>query len=356
MTSPDNPFAGFFSTPNPTDSVALAANRVGELTPEQKKQIQGRLLPRLAGSLVGAIVFLPILFCFSTFMLGSLSAEDVWVALVPLGIMLVLFGAMTLWAVITGARPALALLDVMAGRVDQIDGRLAWHGQEYRGVAEGRTLRLLPGAELMPGGYRFYYLPRSGYVASAERLFLGGTEAEAQAELRRALQDVFNFADDDLPENQTGRLSARQTAAQLWAAARSGLALSPFLLMALFFAVGFPLLFFTQSDGLSNEDWIGLLIGGGLGLIFFLVLAGIILAPFLDVFRGEVQSVEGEVEERAITTGSGKNRRTNYYYVVNDQRFNVGQRGHQALIQGRRYRLYFFPRSKRVVSVEPLFN
>jgi len=69
---------------------------------------------------------------------------------------------------------------------------------------------------------------------------------------------------------QAGRLSARQVTAQVWAAVRSGLVLSPFLLMALFFA--------------------------------------------------------------------------------------VGQRGHQALIQGRRYRLYFFPRSKRVVSVEPLFT
>jgi hypothetical protein len=31
----------------------------------------------------------------------------------------------------------------------------------------------------------------------------------------------------------------------------------------------------------------------------------------------------------------------------------VGQRGHAALIQGGRYRLFYFPRSKRVVAVEP---
>jgi len=34
--------------------------------------------------------------------------------------------------------------------------------------------------------------------------------------------------------------------------------------------------------------------------------------------------------------------------------FEVGQRGHAALIQGGHYRLFYFPRSKRVVAVEPL--
>lgn len=269
-TPPNNPWAGYFLPPGPADTASLSANRVGELAPDQKKQMQGRLLPRLAGSVFGAIIFVPFLFCFGGTLLGSINEGEGGVELIPFGIMLTVFGGIALVAVIGGAKPALALVDIAAGRVEQADGRLAWRGNEYRGVTEGRTLTLLSGVELMPGGYRFYYLPRSGYIASAERLFLGGTEADAQAELRRALQDVFNFTDDDLPENQAGRLSARQVTAQVWAAVRSGLVLSPFLLMALFFA--------------------------------------------------------------------------------------VGQRGHQALIQGRRYRLYFFPRSKRVVSVEPLFT
>jgi len=60
------------------------------------------------------------------------------------------------------------------------------------------------------------------------------------------------------------------------------------------------------------------------------------------------------VAERTIVTGSGKSRRTHYYFELGGQRHPVPAVALQALVQGRPYRLYFLPRSKKVISVEPL--
>jgi hypothetical protein len=356
--TPNNPISAYFQPPDPTDGVGLSANRAGELTPEQKKTVQGRLWPRLIGAIVLSVIFMPMVVCFGGGIASTLmvDGEGVFVGWM-LGFFLLIFLVAVGSSLLAAWRPLLGLLDLLGGRVEATEGRLVWRGRDYRGVTEGRTLSLLPGAEVMPGGYRFYFLPRSGYIVSMERSFLGGSDLDPLAEVRRALQSVFDFVDDDLPDNRSGRLSQRQVNAHLWSNVRTGLFLLPFLLLALAFAIGFPAAFIgaplIQGEGVG-DGWlpglIGLLFGGG----FALGLGWASLSPFLDVIRGEVTAIEGEVVERAITTGAGKSRRTNYYYIVNGQRFNVGQRGHTALVQGGRYRLYFFPRSKGMVAVEPL--
>ncbi|MGQ0603349.1 MAG: hypothetical protein ACT4QE_16825 [Anaerolineales bacterium] len=348
--------AASFTSFDPTDTAGLAANRAGEVTPEQKRALRGRLMTRFIGLLLAVLIFAPMFVCFGVGVFSTLQDDEPGISVI-LGVFLLLFLVIGLWSAIQAIRPALGLIDLMGNRVEAAEGRLAWRRNEYRGQVEGRTLIFLPGTEIMPGGYRFYFLPRSGYIVSLERSFLGSAGADPLTEVRRALQDVFGFVDDDLPDNQAGRLSQRQVTAHLWSNFRSALIMGPFLLLALAFMIGFPAAFvgvpLLQGEPVG-EGWIPALFGLLLGGLFVAFLGWAILSPFWDVLRGEVASIEGEVEERAITTGSGKNRRTNYYYIVNGQRFDVGMRGHAALVQGGRYRLYYFPRSKGVVAVEPL--
>jgi hypothetical protein len=345
------------------DPETLAANRAGLLPPAQKRLVQARLIPGLIGGLVGGVISLPLVACFGPVLAGVVLLEpeggiEGWLPLLffaPFALVFVAVGAGALWS---AWNSGLALLDLNAGRVETADGRLAWTGREYRGEIEGRRLRLLRGDERLPGAYRFYFLPRSGYILSGERLFLGGLESDGEAELRRALGGVFDWREDDQPDNAAGRLSSRQAAAQWWALGRSALVgaaiLVPFLLV---FGVAFPYLFVVRDwlagEPVDAENWIPALVAPAFVLLFAAIAVASQVNVFRDLLAGEVASVEGAVEERSITTGSGRSRRTRHYYEVDGQRFQVSALALQALVRGRRYRLYFLPRSKRVIGVEP---
>ncbi|MBL8057377.1 MAG: hypothetical protein JNK29_11790 [Anaerolineales bacterium] len=362
MSSPANdPFGRPAGDDNPA---FLSANRSGALAPDQKQFVQARLLPGLIGALFAGVVLLPLLICVGPGMAGGVllsspaDSPDDWLPLLFLGFIAFVFVSVAGAALWGAWANGLALLDLNTGRVESGDGRLAWNGREYRGEVEGRRLRLLRGDERLPGAYRFYYLPRSGFILTAERLFLGGLEADGEAELRRALGGVFNWREDDQPDNAAGRLSDRQRAAQWWALGRAalvgGVFLVPFLVA---FGVVFPYVFVVR-DWLAGEPveaaaWIPALCAPAFVLAFAAIAVASQVNVFRDLLAGAVESVEGPVTERAITTGSGRSRRTRYYYEVNDQRFQVSAVALQALVRGRRYRLYFLPRSKRVIGVEP---
>ncbi|MBL8045701.1 MAG: hypothetical protein JNL09_04125 [Anaerolineales bacterium] len=354
-----NPYGNDYGPLDASHSPDISSNRAGELTESQKKSLRGRLMPRFVGSAIGLGLLGPLAICFiGPIVFSSGIGEDVWFAVFFIGLFALMFGGMLLGLVWNSWRPGLGLLDLMSNRVETADGRLTWRGRGWRGDTERGELHLLPLEEQMPGAYRFYFLPRSRYIVTTEQLRFSGQDTDPLAEVRRALGSVFGFVDEDLPENRTGRLSPRQQQHLFFNNVRTALFLSPFLLMALGFGLGLPfgLVIYPMLTGerMDSDAWFGAACGGGLGLLFVGILSWVIISPFLDLWRGEVTSIEGEVTEQVITTGSGKNRRTNYYYSVNGQRFNVGQQAHQALIQGRRYRLFYFPQSKAVVSVEPL--
>jgi hypothetical protein len=95
----------------------------------------------------------------------------------------------------------------------------------------------------------------------------------------------------------------------------------------------------------------------GLSLLFLLFVALVILRLGLSVARmvvdlwsGEVSRVEGSV--RRQTRRSRYYR--SYYYVAGLHRFQVSQAAYNALLEQKSYRIYYAPRSKRLVSIEPL--
>lgn len=360
-TPPLDPF-GRPPEAGPDDPADLAANRAGELTAGQRRRIQGQLLPGLIGGLFALLMAGGALVCFAPIIFSALWSDSEagplpYLFFIPFLLIWLILGAVT-------ARPAwravAGLLDLNAGRVETLDGRLVWKGREYRGETERRSLPLLRGDERLPGGYRFYCLPRSGYIVSAERLFVGGADLDPAAELRRALGDVFDFRPEDLPDNQTGRLSGRQVTAQWWQMGRGALLSGAFLVPFLVVFGGIMPYVLVGRDLLAGERvdasaWLPALCAPAFLLIFVVVIGASWLNRFRDLLQGEVHAVEGEVQERTISTGSGRSRRTNYYYEVDGQRYRVTAAALQAMVSGRRYRLFVLPRSKHVVGVEPLW-
>ena len=117
--------------------------------------------------------------------------------------------------------------------------------------------------------------------------------------------------------------------------------------IAAIFAFTFP-----RSHGPSIV--IILITSGTIGTLslYALLLAIRIIA---DIWRKQVAVTEGLVRKtfREQMGRTWRKRRT-YYYQINNLRFEVSQRSYNALIAGLPYRLYYTPRSKRMVGIEPL--
>jgi hypothetical protein len=99
--------------------------------------------------------------------------------------------------------------------------------------------------------------------------------------------------------------------------------------------------------------WVVIPILGVLLAVALLALRQHLGSP-IEYLRGQVLVTEGIVtkhvevsqdHEQASTTAS-------YYYRVNERLFSVNQAGYEALIEGRRYRLYFLPKNKKLVNIE----
>ncbi len=80
-----------------------------------------------------------------------------------------------------------------------------------------------------------------------------------------------------------------------------------------------------------------------------------------DLSAGKAASIEGRVSpSREDEGGLGMARlygetNTNYWYVVKNEYFDVDQGAHAALPDGMQVRLYYTPKSKLLLSIEPKF-
>src|SRR5262249_10131865 len=89
---------------------------------------------------------------------------------------------------------------------------------------------------------------------------------------------------------------------------------------------------------------------GALFVLGELLVLSFGLRRLADALRGEVHSVAGIVTREADSSGDG----TTYRYKVNELKFQVSGRAYAALVSGMEYRIYYTPRSKTLVSIEPL--
>jgi len=93
---------------------------------------------------------------------------------------------------------------------------------------------------------------------------------------------------------------------------------------------------------------VGAAVIGLLGLF----LGGLMLNQCLkfvrDALGGAVQQVEGPVRKSVVSSG----RSTTYYYHAGREKFTVSRSAYAALVPNLTYRLYYAPRSRRIVAVE----
>ena len=98
--------------------------------------------------------------------------------------------------------------EIKNGQVELVIGRVVWSGRRYRVVSETRKLQSLRWGRALPppGDYRFYCLPRSGLVVTAEELGLVPAK-QASDLLREVLARTYHFSMGDLQVNREGLLA-----------------------------------------------------------------------------------------------------------------------------------------------------
>lgn len=325
------------------DATALAANSVGQITARQSTRLKATpsLLVALSSLAAGVILVVAELWLvnFAWPFIHDIEELDwlqlrllflaLWVLSVPQPL---------LWLIVVCrpfARWVLLQRDLAEGRIVQQEGHVAFRQAGYRATIAGRSLKALDGSKavnLVPGAYRFSYLPHSGRLLLAQRLPDDGAGAPYQ-ELLETLAQTNHFDLNDLALNRQGRLSGRQArhiarSAISWGVVGIGLAL-----LGGWVALG------------EQNLW-----GWGAGAVLLLVTGVVCYTQLRDLPGGRVLMLEGLVDRRSRSRG----RSVFYSYVLNGKQFDVGRAAYHALVIGIRYRVYYTPNSHLLTSIEPV--
>jgi hypothetical protein len=333
-------YYAFFDKPVPEN---LAANQRGSLTPEQRRDIARRMAAhKTYVFLIWMLAFSSVLFIF--FLVwktanrdGSVSFTNLFVSGGVIAFLLSLFVLMLAGDTFLLFVPN----DPGDDKVESTIGRVLWKGSRYRVYSDSRQLRSMRlGFALPPPGlYRFYYLSRTGLVVMAEEIDEAARPGP-ESELTGILARTNHFALNDLIQNRQGLLSKNQQN-------RLALLLALYVLVVLSCAVLFVgVLFQVLSGNSSGLFYLLLIFAAALILRFGQSVTWIIG----DLWTGEVSSVEGPGARDSYQYRYFRS----YYYVIGGRRFPVSKAAYNALLDGKLYRIYYVPHSKRLVSIEPL--
>jgi len=323
------------------DPDSLAANRVGQIGPEQQRRLARAVK---ADASVGLLLVGGFAALFATVLWAqwqSYSDSNRTDGLV--GAVFLLAVCLLIFAWLYGRR-AQKLAEVAAGKMEQAEGHVVWQRGDYRAQIPGRMLPLT-GFNLAAGRYRFSYLPRSGRLVAAE-LLEADTPAEQHDELLHTLAQANHFNLDDLPALRQGNLGQ----------------ISPRRLLRLWLHVGawfgsaavLALLFVGMVAGDVAQDVAPLFFSGAIITGIFGLFSAIgAISPTLDLLGGKVSQAEGLLGKNIRQT-YGRGASTYYYYRLDKQSWLVSSEAYRALLTGRSYRLYFLPRSKTLLGIEPL--
>ncbi|MBI9043221.1 MAG: hypothetical protein JEZ06_01975 [Anaerolineaceae bacterium] len=241
--------------------------------------------------------------------------------------------------------------------IEWSNGELQYNGHEYEALTSDRRLRLPEHrGGLVPGVfYRFYYLVDGNDVLSAERIGVRSDD-DARLSLKKTLMQVIGFGQEDLDHNQSGDLAAGQ-----WLQLPRNL-FRVFLFSFGLFILGTLTIFAYQVvfPTAEQQTFWSVLFGPMIpGFIVGVILFGIWLyywfAILVDVWNGKVKTEEGRgrrvLNENISNKGGNK---LTYYYQIGDERFRVSKQAYNAMIDGIKYRLYFTPLTRVMVSIEPI--
>jgi hypothetical protein len=250
------------------------------------------------------------------------------------------------------------------GHVACADGTVGWDGSANVASLPGRRAPLQPWdlgeiEDFYPGTYRFWYLRRDGWLLSMQPLgFASGVPTPPvrngmQTSLADVLTSANGFLPDALEANRAGRLSERQVRT-LGRAEKAVHWQAPMISIGLIAAApAFWFYGYLQSA----------LVCGGIGIATFVKL---LRQPALsrmdrDLADGRVLVIEGEIHKvyarkfsaASLLMGSERPYSEGYNYAIGSEQFPVSEKAYHALVDGVACRLYYLPRSKRVVNIEP---
>lgn len=342
-----------------TDPDVIASNRQGIITPEQQEILLFYVSWPFWGCLVWFILTGLILFPF--WWPGS---EQLPAFMMPLYVLIfgggaVLTTAMFGWQIWKGLRQR---QEIKRGPVVWADGEVIVRGERFEVlIPDGRLQSPVQKFNLLPGPYRFYFLPRSRFLLSAESIEQNAADLVANAlniprlpaDLTRALpalMQTFRFNEADLAQNRAGGLTNRQRG-------RTFLDILLYLgmLLAVTFFAGLVVAgyWFGWTEPEIPDSWL-------FQVWQFVCLGGIVLFAFgyplwniatrlIDILSGQVSTLSGPIQFK-IRGG----RSSTSYYVIQGQEFQVKHTAYHSFIEKLPYHVYYIPRTKEIVSLEPV--
>jgi hypothetical protein len=326
----------------------LEANQRGRLTPEQGAALEMAAKSQRSTFVLFGVIGLSIL-AFTLFIFWKIindlgvSPERIQNLFVNVGVVAVLLGLFVAYLLrdIGVSSMFFADDDIKNGQVESVIGRVVFTGGRYKFISDIRKLQYLRFGRALPppGDYRFYCLPKSGLVVVAEELGLVSVK-QADDLLLDALARANHFSMEDLETNRQGLLSWGQEIRLFRYAATLGLFLMIFIWIS----------FFASQNQTAKDN--------SLVIVFLVVMLVVMLLRLgwgsvkvlFDIWSGKVEFMDGGVTRHIRR---GRNMRY-YFYQLDGVKFIVSKSAYNALIEGRDYRIYFGPRSKRLVAIEPM--
>ena len=313
------------------DAVDLAANQRGQLTEKQRREARQRYMSiSWFGSLVAILLMIlgaTLALAFNIALEGA-SPYLVWGATIFVLALSYLPSMLYLFRFVWRRRQT--SLDLAAGEISQADGAVNWRSFRHVYAIEfpgHPSWDAAPVSRLPPGPYRFYYLPRSRFVISAQPI---AKSAEA-TELRQVLRKVLRYGDRELELYRAGKLTVTQRA---W---RGVLAVGASLLII------FDALRIINRLSVPNVTWLSLAIE----IAFPILLILGIWKPALDFLYGRVSLAEGLATR--TTTGDGRT----FHLQVGETNLQVSMWVYQAIVPGRKYRAYFTHFDRQLLALDP---
>lgn len=319
----------------------IESNRRGTLTLEQRVALDEvaesrgssvMLFGGIALAIIGYVIFIFWKFGGIT---GILSPPSIF------AIGLVAIGVIALILRVTGGDFLFTFPrdEIENGRVDSVVGKVVWSRNRYRMISDTHKLQFLRTRRALPppGDYRFYCLPESGLVITAEELVASSQPRDLVLD---ALGRANHFSLGELDTNRQGWLSGKQEV-RLFG---NGLIQVVFFLICIWLVV---ILFQKQLVERDSILFVLLIVATA---FLFLRTAWSVLRIFWDVWIGKVVYSDGRVARHIHDAG-----RVRYYtYQVNTFKYYISESAYNALIEGLEYRVYFTPHSKRLMAIEPL--
>lgn len=337
---------------NLLDEQAFNANQRGEITPAQQKQIKstfgwGRMIFLLL-AMGGIGVF------FGLILIPVILDEDIYKNLIYIicvgGIFLSLLLLIGYALILQVIKTFKLRQDINSRAILQGQGQLVYNKKGYAFDMNGNRLHLSANlaSGLLPGiPYQIYYLETSKRVLSATMAYQPNPAAVRNA-VNNILASANRFSSDAVLANQNGEV----TFAQRNKLIPNIMLGAGGLLGAFLFLLVFIMVAISGRD--SKSSIVGL-------IIVILVVAVLAITSFIalmnsliDLLSSKLAQAQGHGHKDRRIVGSGKNQRVEYSYIVNQERFIVNIQAYTALIDGLQYRVYYFPRTKKLISIEAL--